>query len=310
MPERATSSKFRLSLGLKILLYSLLFLLLAWWGGRVAYDRAMQQLHVEGSDRLLNSIGQLRRSLGQYNYLPFLVAQNLQVRDFLRQPDEHNRTLVNRVLEQFNLVAGSTALFVLDPTGEALAYSNWRDESSQQLRSQWQQHYFQQALAGEQGQELQYQEDLETATFFMSAPIYDGGLVGVAVIRLDVPRLSEQLTTDHPLLVVSPTGELVFKSDLGWPLGQLESRLLSDGTRLQLVPHEDSMAIMHRVELDDLGWQVSTLTDIRPARQREQLVVASVLSGGVALGLLLLYLRESRQKTSAPTGETAGAGTQ
>jgi PAS domain S-box-containing protein len=296
MPERATSSKFRLSLGLKILLYSLLFLLLAWWGGRVAYDRAMQQLHVEGSDRLLNSIGQLRRSLGQYNYLPFLVAQNLQVRDFLRQPDEHNRTLVNRVLEQFNLVAGSTALFVLDPTGEALAYSNWRDESSQQLRSQWQQHYFQQALAGEQGQELQYQEDLETATFFMSAPIYDGGLVGVAVIRLDVPRLSEQLTTDHPLLVVSPTGELVFKSDLGWPLGQLESRLLSDGTRLQLVPHKDSMAIIHRVELDDLGWQVSTLTDIRPARQREQLVVASVLSGGVALGLLLLYLRESRQK--------------
>lgn len=296
MPERATSSKFRLSLGLKILLYSLLFLLLAWWSGRVAYDRAMQQLHVEGSDRLLNSIGQLRRSLGQYNYLPFLVAQNLQVRDFLRQPDEHNRILVNRVLEQFNLVAGSTALFVLDPTGEALAYSNWRDESSQQLRSQWQQHYFQQALAGEQGQELQYQEDLETATFFMSAPIYDGGLVGVAVIRLDVPRLSEQLTTDHPLLVVSPSGELVFKSDLGWPLGQLESRLLSDGTRLQLVPHKDSMAIMHRVELDDLGWQVSTLTDIRPARQREQLVVASVLSGGVALGLLLLYLRESRQK--------------
>lgn len=296
MSERSTLSRPRLSLGLRILLYTLMFLLLAWWSGRVAYDRAMQQLHVEGSDRLLNSIGQLRRTLGQYSYLPFLVAQNIQVRAFLRQPDEHNRTLVNRVLEQFNLVAGSTALFVLDPAGEALAYSNWRDEGSQPLGSQWQQHYFQQALAGEQGQELQYQEDLETATFFMSAPIYDGGLVGVAVIRLDVPRLGEQLTTDYPLLVVSPSGELVFKSDLGWPLDVQESRLLSDGTRLQLVPHADSMAIVHRVELDDLGWQVSTLTDIRPALQREQLVVGSVLAGGLALGLLLLYLRESRQK--------------
>lgn len=296
MTEHPSISKQHLSLGVRVVAYSLLFLLLAWWGGRVAYDRAMQQLHVEGTDRLLNSIGQLRRTLSQFNYLPFLIAQNLQVREFLHHPDEHNRILVNRVLEQFNLVAGSTALFVLDPTGEALAYSNWRDESTQRLRSQWRQDYFQQALAGEQGQELQYQEDLETATFFMSAPIYDGGLVGVAVIRLDVPRLGEQLTTDHPLLVVSPGGELVFKSDLSWPLASFQQRLLSDGTRVQLVPHEDSMAIVHRVELDDLGWQVSTLTDIRPARQQEQLVVGSVLSGGLALGLLLLYLRESRQK--------------
>lgn len=178
MPEYQKSSKLYLSLGLRILLYSLLFILLAWWGGRMAYDRAMLQLHAQGSDRLLNSIGQLRRTLGQYSYLPFLIAQNLQVRAFLRQPDEHNRTLVNRVLEQFNLVAGSTALFVLDPTGEPLAYSNWRDERSQRLPSQWSRHYFRQALTGEQGQELQYQEDQKTATFFMSAPIYDGGLAG------------------------------------------------------------------------------------------------------------------------------------
>jgi len=296
MPEHQKPSRLYLSLGLRILLYSLLFILLAWWGGRVAYDRAMQQLHAQGSDQLLNSIGQLRRTLGQYNYLPFLIAQNLQVRDFLRQPDERNHTLVNRVLEQFNLVAGSTALFVLDPTGEPLAYSNWRDERSRRLPSQWPQHYFRQALAGEQGQELQFQEDLETATFFMSAPIYDGGLVGVAVMRLDVPRLGEQLTTDYPLLVVSPSGDLVFRSGLQWPLDPLNSQLLSDGTRLQLVSHGNSRAIVHQVELDDLGWQVSTLTDIRPARQREQLVEGSVLAGGLALGLLLLYLRESRQK--------------
>lgn len=296
MPEYQKSSKLYLSLGLRILLYSLLFILLAWWGGRMAYDRAMLQLHAQGSDRLLNSIGQLRRTLGQYSYLPFLIAQNLQVRAFLRQPDEHNRTLVNRVLEQFNLVAGSTALFVLDPTGEPLAYSNWRDERSQRLPSQWSRHYFRQALTGEQGQELQYQEDQKTATFFMSAPIYDGGLAGVAVIRLDVPRLGEQLTTDYPLLVVSPDGDPVFRSGLQWPLGSRESQVLSDGTRLQLVPHGSSHAIVHQVELDDLGWQVSTLTDIGPARQREQLVEGSVLAGGLALGLLLLYLRESRQK--------------
>lgn len=295
-PSGRGVSKLRLTLGLKMVLYGVLFIVLAWLGGRIAYDRALQQLNVQGSDRLLSSIGQLRRTLSQYNYLPFLVAQNLQVKDFLREPDEHNRILVNRVLEQLNMVAGSTALFVLDPSGEALAFSNWRDENSQHLRSQWQQYYFQQALAGEQGQELQYQDELETATFFMSAPIYDGALIGVAVIRLDVPRLGEQWATDDPLLVVSPTGELVFKSGLQWPLSEREPHVLSNGTRLQLVQHNDSMAILHRVELDDLNWQVVTLTDIRPARQQEQLVIVLVLGGGIALGLLLLYLRESRQK--------------
>lgn len=88
----------------------------------------------------------------------------------------------------------------------------------------------------------------------------------------------------------------MFRSGLQWPLGSRESQVLSDGTRLQLVPHGSSHAIVHQVELDDLGWQVSTLTDIGPARQREQLVEGSVLAGGLALGLLLLYLRESRQK--------------
>jgi C4-dicarboxylate-specific signal transduction histidine kinase len=63
MTELPLISKQRLSLGVRVVTYSLLFLLLAWWGGRVAYDRTMQQLHVEGTDRLLNSIGQLRRTL-------------------------------------------------------------------------------------------------------------------------------------------------------------------------------------------------------------------------------------------------------
>lgn len=288
--------KRRLLPGVGVLLSCLLCLLLAWWGGQVAYDRAMQQLHIAGSDRLLSRIGQLRRTLGQYSYLPFLVAQNPQVKALLRQHDAHNRTLVNRVLEQFNLVAGSTALYVLDPKGEALAFSNWRDENSRFLHSQWQQPYFQQALAGEQGQALQYQEELESATLFMSAPIYDGGLVGVAVLRLDAPRLGVQLPTNYPLLLASSTGELVFKSGLDWPLGEVDTRVLSDGTELQWVLHKGSGAILHRVVLDDLGWQIGTLTDIHPAEQRKRLAVASVLSAGVALALLLLYLRESRQK--------------
>ncbi|MBV0933701.1 ATP-binding protein [Marinobacterium weihaiense] len=290
-----TPSRQRYPVRVVALFYTLLVVGLAWFAGAWARDWAMTRLHEQGADRLLSSVSQMRTTLNQYNYLPFLIAQNTDVHRLL-QPQATNQAMVNRVLEQVNLVAGSTALFVLGTDGRPLAFSNWREEHAFPLQSQHDEHYFQQALAGEQGLELQFHGEPAEASLFMSAPVYTSRLAGVAVMRLDMSQLREQLAVEYPLVVRAASGQLVFKAETDWPLEPAQPMRLGDGTRVQQVRRQQEMLLLQSVELDDLGWTVSVLTDIQPARSRARVVAGSVLGGGVALGLLLLYLRESRQK--------------
>ncbi|MBR9829523.1 MAG: PAS domain S-box protein [Oceanospirillales bacterium] len=277
------------------IIYMLLIIGLAWFGGSLSRDWALSRLHMQGGDRLLASVSQMRLVLNQYNYLPFLIAQNTDVHRLL-QPGANNQATVNRVLEQINLVAGSTALFVLDPQGHPLAFSNWREEQAFPLQSQSNERYFQQAIVGEQGLELQFHQQPDVASLYMSAPVYTDCLAGVAVMRLDMPRLREQLAVEYPLVVRSVEGELVFKTETGWPLEDVAPLQLRNGVGLQAVRDGDERFLLQSVQLDDLGWTVSVLTAIKPAQYRARVVVGSVLGAGLVLGLLLLYLRESRQK--------------
>ncbi|GAA0786678.1 sensor histidine kinase [Marinobacterium sediminicola] len=289
------SSRKRYPISVIALLYIMLVCALAWFAGSLSRDWALARLQVQGADRLLASVSQMRLALDQYNYLPFLIAQNTDVHRLLQSEDTHQAT-VNRVLEQINLVAGSTALFVLDADGRPLAFSNWREEQAFPLQSQRTQQYFKQAIAGEQGLELQFHDGPEQARLYMSAPVYTDRLAGVAVMRLDMSQLREQLAIEYPLIVRSANDQLVFEADAPWPLSQAVPLTLGNGTVLQLVKHDGELSLLQSVKLDDLGWTVSVLTDIRPAQYRSRVVVGSLLGGGVALGLLLLYLRESRQK--------------
>lgn len=285
----------KLPLWLAVTLYSLLVLLLAWGGGTLSRDWALTSLHAQGSDRLLSSISQMRLVLGQYNYLPFLIAQNTDVHRLL-QPEAQNQATVNRVLEQVNLVAGSTALFVLDREGQPLAYSNWREPSAHPRRPELNAGYFAQALAGEQGLELRYDAETGFASLYMSAPIYTDSLAGVAVMRLDMPQLRKQLSIDYPLVVQSQSDELIFGTVSEWPLASQAPLQLRDGRELQLVSMAQHAWLIQQVELDDLGWKVAVLTDIRPALTQSRTLVGAIFAVGVAFALLLLYLRETRHK--------------
>ncbi len=289
------SSRQRYPISAIALIYILLVCTLAWFVGSLSRDWALARLQEQGGDRLLASVSQMRLVLDQYSYLPFLLAQNTDVHRLL-QPGSTHQTTVNRVLEQINLVAGSTALFVLDAEGRPLAFSNWREEQAFPLESQRNERYFQQAIAGEQGLELQFHERPDQARLFMSAPIYTDRLAGVAVMRLDMSRLREQLAIEYPLIVRSSDHQLVFKTEARWPLADTVPLQLGNGTVLELVRDAGELSLLQSVQLDDLGWTVSVLTAIRPAQYRARVVMGGVLGVGVALGLLLLYLRESRQK--------------
>lgn len=134
-------------------------------------------------------------------------------------------------------------------------------------------------------------------SLYLSAPIYDNqALIGVAAIRLELERLREKLPVDYPFSISDREGELLFGMQMPPTLPEQRSEQLSNGTRVQLLELEGRPWLQHSVVLDDLDWRVQVLIDARGVQQQQRIAAGSIAGVGFALALLLLYLREKRQK--------------
>lgn len=280
--------------------------LLAFYAGHRARDWTLQQLQRQGGEALLERVGEIRSWLDGYDYLPFLLTQNRDVRALLLYPNQDMGVRVSRYLEQTNLVAGSTALFVLDNGGRAVAYSNWRDQQDFYLRSHAGRDYFLDARKGEQGRRFALAGRSGTPAFYLSAPIYDSRrFVGAAVVRLNLGLLQQRLgTAGLPWFLSSRDGNLIAASEADW-VGQAQSELsrgeqvqrLLSGTEIRRWPGVlDGRRLAQSVELDDLGWTLTVFQDSAAAARTSRTVTLFTLGGGIALCLLLLYLRERHLK--------------
>ncbi|SEG07039.1 sensor histidine kinase [Marinobacterium lutimaris] len=278
-------------------LYLVCVLVLTLVAGMFSRNWALDSLHDEASDRLLSNVTQLRTALDQYRYLPFVLTQSREVRTLLRLPDADVGGPVDRYLEQINLVAGSSALLVLDLSGWPQASSNWRDQQELLASSQSEKQYFQQAISGHEGREFVQEGRPARAALYLSAPIYDQqDLIGVAAMRLELDKLHEQLPIDYPFLIADMNGKQLFSMNMPATLPSSSTEVLGDGTQVHLLSLDDNPYLMHSVVLDDLQWRVSVLVDARSVGQQQRIVAGSIAGAGFALGLLILYLREKRQK--------------
>jgi PAS domain S-box-containing protein len=285
-----------------------LALVVSIWGAFQAYyqtrDWGISQIQQQSSERLLDTISNLRTAIDQYRYLPFLLSQNRDVKELLLSPDDNRFIRVSRYLEQTNLIAGSAALMVLDKQGKPVAYSNWREQDTiTQLRFD-QSPFFTQAISGDEGRSFAFEGTPKRPSYYLSAPIYhQQALIGVSVMRLDVAQLREQLSSetlffvanqDHQLLFVSTALQSTF-SDF-WPLEPLKTTKIRDGRVINEWHSAQGSMLVVSVLLDDLKWHVGVLTPLKPATQRALYVAFTLAGGCLALALLVLYLREYRLK--------------
>ncbi len=278
--------------------------LVSWQAAVYARDWALSRIAENGEDRLLSLVTQLRQRLDRYRFLPFLISQSPEVRQLLERPEGGLRDPVNRYLEQTGLVAGVTALFVLDREGRAVAYSQWREQRDFYLRSHANLPYFQQARNGEQGRYYTLQEPGSPPAFYLSAPIYGSGrFVGAAVVRIDLGRLGDSLALEGEYLLASESGEVILASrddwleqPLAWLLSGLRFETLGNGTRIGELREEHGRRLYQSVLLDDLRWHVAVLSDSSEVLRIARNAVLASLVGCLAAILLLLWLRERHLK--------------
>ncbi len=290
----------RLLIALVFLLCTLVF---TWQVVSLTRDWTLQKLHQQGSDELLQVITQLRNALDEYRYLPFLISQDTDVKGLLDQPTPEIGKEVSLYLEQTNLVAGSSSLFVLNDQGKALAYSHWRDEKDFFLGSHQQQLYYQQAQNGHRGRQFSLNVATERPAYFLSSPIYDGTrFTGAAVVRIEVQQLVNKLRSTGNVLLSNSAGVLFFTTgpfrlfNAVEPQARVSFLDLSDGVRTSTWEKDEHRWLARSVTLDDLEWRVTVLSDTEIVKRNVRNASLFSFGGCIAFGLLGLLFRERHLK--------------
>ncbi|MDO6564277.1 ATP-binding protein [Amphritea sp. 1_MG-2023] len=265
---------------------------------------ALTDLKESGESQLLSIISQTRSELAEYQYLPFLVSQSREVVELLQAPSAEKAARVSRYLEQTNLVADTTALFVLDREGHPQAFSHWRAQQDFYSVSHRQQAYFQQALEGLQGLHVMLPSPQTGGAVYLSAPVYvERALLGVATVRLDLERLqagleqnSEYLFSqnDHLLMASKP---FQLAKQLSEVIVKQATSQLYDGSDITIAELSTGRrGVMQTVTLDDLGWQVTVFNDLREVLRVQRNASLFTIAFCIVVSLLVFLLRERQLK--------------
>lgn len=261
----------------------------------------LERAHQAGESRLLAYVGDIRRTLARYHFLPYLIAEHSPSLALL-QGDSTSLSEVNTYLAQLDKAANTKGWHILDPSGALVASSLSRV-----------------ALKAQEGQEIanmlyQYGGEVITLSYlaqgepryYLGAPIYaKSQLIGIAVARVGLETLTDSWIAANERVLLSDKQQQFFLSShqnlnvpsLNQPFGwQSSPFILPDGTTTEQVTLEGVIYLVQKVQLDDLQWQIHYLTPLAPLTKTLNWV--SFLSV-VSVALLLafgLFLYERRQK--------------
>jgi len=161
----------------------------------------------------------LRGAAAKYNYLPFTATQHPEILAVLLSPTNQAQIQkANTYLEDINRRAGSTALYVMDKHGRAIAASNWNTPQSFVNQDYGNRPYVIDALAGQSGFFYGVGKTTGEPGLFMSAPLRnDGSVVGVVAVKVDLRRVQETwAVAPDPIMLSDRNGIFFLGSVASW----------------------------------------------------------------------------------------------
>lgn len=283
-----------------------------------------EQDAAEDTRRLV--IEAIDQTIGRYEPLPQLVADDPVFQDLLRQSD--NSGLVPFINEKLRLLAqslGVSDIYIMDKSGLTIATSNYRREDSFFGKNFAYRPYFQIPLEGETTLFHALGTTSGERGFFFSAPILDGiEVVGVLAIKVPVDRIETAWTgSEREIIVADPNGVAFLSSrpeyrmralaplndgqrkeiamtrqyplDLVAPLNLSASVISSGVVGVTVSAAEETRFLSISGPLDLAGWHAIVLTPFVPIRMRALAAVGVLALAITALALvgLLIYQRRA-----------------
>ena len=300
--------------------------------GQWAWQRSLHDENSSVQSQLALYGQALAQRIDRYRTLPEVLALDAQLRDALSRPlSTTDVEQLNHKLEQANGASQSSTLTLLNRDGLALAASNWRTATSNVGVDYSFRPYVQQALA--QGRGSFYGIGVTTGEpgYFLSQAIHDnsGHTLGLVVIKIALQELErEWLQTTDIVLASDAHGVVFLASQDVWryrlleplddedhrelnatrqyaeqPLRPLEYRVvetMDHGGRLVSVqaPALAGRVLWQTQQLPGTPWQLHLLHETHNSFADSRWAAAAGAGGWLALGLLVLFVRQ-RQRLSS-----------
>jgi two-component system C4-dicarboxylate transport sensor histidine kinase DctB len=218
-----------------LLLFLVVTLALAALGFLLTYSwneqRGLAALKASNARELQRSVSRLEREIDKYGILPFAVATDRDVSAFLQSTDRSSgaRDAMSSYLARLNTMAGTEQTYLIDPSGEVSASSNWREATSFVGRNIAYRPYFQQAQAGKLSGYYGIGTTGNSPGYYLATAVEaEGRRIGVVAIKINLTQLEQDWLggTDQLVLVSDSNRVVVLSSRQDWKylsLGPLDA---------------------------------------------------------------------------------------
>lgn len=181
------------------------------------------------------NVATLRRDLEKHRALPFVLAQDPDLKTALATGDPQRLAALNRKLEALAAGTGASVIYAVDRRGLAVASSNWRGPDSFVGENYAFRPYYQGAMAGGAAEHFALGTISRRPGLYLSHRLDDAGgqPVGVVVVKVEFPALEEDWAhLAEPVFVTNSDGVVLLTSEPGWrfrslvPLGEAAAEQL------------------------------------------------------------------------------------
>jgi two-component system, NtrC family, C4-dicarboxylate transport sensor histidine kinase DctB len=208
---------------------------LIWITGWIATGRTQASLAAHAHSAAALHAAMLRSELEKYRSLPFMLAEDAEVREALGSGDPARLDTLNRKLERVRDQTRAAVVYLLNTQGVAIAASNWRSVDSFVGTNYNYRHYFREALQGKVPEDFALGAVSKHPGLFLARAVAtDGRVLGVVVVKVEFDGLeSEWRKSEGPAFVTEAHGVVLVTSVKDWRFKTLGSMDAAERMKLR-----------------------------------------------------------------------------
>jgi two-component system C4-dicarboxylate transport sensor histidine kinase DctB len=218
--------------------------LLAWEAGQAARRQAWDSLRIQTAATATLSAALLRSELEKQRSLPFVLAEDPELRAALADPAPAALEAVNRKLERLRDGTGADVIYLIDAAGLTRAASNWRDAASFVGNDYRFRQYFQDGLRLGAAEQFALGTVSQRPGLYISRRLGPATApLGVVVVKVEFGAVEETWRDpQRPLYVTDPRGIVLLTNRPDWrfqtdrPVPQQDLAAIRDSLQFGAAP--------------------------------------------------------------------------
>ncbi len=308
-----------------------------WLAAEWGRDKALAGLQREAEAQLALYATNLRRQLEKYGSVPYVLARDPEVAEALLHPRDAGAVArLNQKLEEINATFQTSALYVMDRDGTAIAASNWNTATSFVGENYAYRPYFKGAVSGGVGRYFAHGRSSGVPGYYVAFPVrVETRVAGVVVIKIGIDNIEDGWKEAGDGLIVTDRHGIVFITSVeGWryrsltplpeatlagvrdsrqygdneivPLEVGERRPAGEGSELVrlAVPRRFGASVdngyLHQwMPLAEFGWQLHGLFDAGPMARAAGLSASTAVLTALTIGSALFVVWQRRTALQA-----------